>query len=59
VTRQRFYFERGRPVEVIIWWAGRGPHNVLIRRESGQLVIRPFRGLRRLPEQGTQNLSGN
>jgi acetyl esterase len=59
VTRQRFYLERGRPVEVIIWWAGRGPHNVLIRRESGQLVIRPFRGLRRLPEPGTQNLSGH
>jgi hypothetical protein len=56
MTRQRVYFERGRPVEVIIWWAGPGPHNVLIRRESGHLVVRPFRGLRRL---ATQDRSGN
>jgi hypothetical protein len=49
VPRQRFYYERGRPVEVITWWAGRGQRNVLIRRENGQLVVRPFRGLRRLP----------
>lgn len=27
------------------------PRNVLIRREAGQLVVRPFRGLRRPPEQ--------
>jgi acetyl esterase len=50
VARARFYSERGRPVEVIIWWAGRGPRNVLIRRADGQLVVRPFRGLRRLPQ---------
>jgi hypothetical protein len=49
MTRQRFYSERGKPVEIIIWWAGRGPRNVLIRRADGQLVVRPFRGLRRLP----------
>jgi len=48
VARARFYSERGRPVEVITWWAGRGPRNVLIRRADGQLVVRPFRGLRRL-----------
>jgi acetyl esterase len=48
VARVRFYSERGRPVEVITWWAGRGPRNVLIRRADGQLVVRPFRGLRRL-----------
>ena len=53
MTRQRFYSEQGRLVEVIIWWAGPGPHNVLIRRESGQLVVRPFRGLRRLREPAT------
>ena len=49
MTRQRFYAERGRSVEVLTWWAGRGPRNVLIRRSDGQLVVRPFRGLRRLP----------
>jgi len=48
VTRQRFYSERGRPVEVITWWNGRGPRNVLIRRADGSLVVRPFRGLRRI-----------
>ncbi|HUB40529.1 MAG TPA: hypothetical protein VMA72_16910 [Streptosporangiaceae bacterium] len=47
MTHARFYSERGRPVEVMIWWAGRGPRNVLIRRADGQLVVRPFRGLRR------------
>ena len=34
-------------MEVLIWWAGRGPRNVLIRRGDGELVVRPFRGLRR------------
>jgi hypothetical protein len=44
----RTYLERGRPVVVLIRWGpGRGPRNVLIRREDGQLVVRPFRGLRR------------
>jgi hypothetical protein len=41
------YLERGRPVVVLARWAGKGPRNVLIRREDGQLVVRPFRGLRR------------
>lgn len=26
-----------------------GPRNVLIRRANGDLVVRPFRGLRKLP----------
>jgi acetyl esterase len=26
-----------------------GPRNVLIRRQDGELVVRPFRGLRRSP----------
>jgi acetyl esterase len=44
----RTYLERGRPVVVMTRWGpGGGPRNVLIRREGGQLVIRPFRGLRR------------
>lgn len=59
MTRQRFYSERGQPVRVIIWWAGLGPRNVLIRRESGQLVVRPFRGLRRLREPATRYQSGH
>jgi hypothetical protein len=44
----RTYLERGRPVVVLIRWGpGGGPRNVLILREDGRLVIRPFRGLRR------------
>jgi hypothetical protein len=52
VTRQRVYYEHGQPVEVLIWWAGRGPRNVLIRRAGGELAVRPFRGLRRHPPAG-------
>jgi hypothetical protein len=49
----RTYLERGRPVVVLIRWAGTGgPRNVLIRREDGSLVVRPFRGLRRPKEPG-------
>jgi acetyl esterase len=43
----RRYLERGRPVVVLIQWAGRGPRNVLIERGDGSQVVRPFRGLRR------------
>lgn len=44
----RSYLERGRPVVVLKRWGpGGGPCNVLIRRENGDLVVRPFRGLRR------------
>lgn len=43
------YLERGKPVVVLARWAGKGPRNVLIRRENGTLDVRPFRGLRRLP----------
>ena len=44
----RTYLERGRPVVVLVRWAkgASGPRNVLIRREDGSLVVRPFRGLR-------------
>jgi hypothetical protein len=43
----RTYLERGRPVVVLIrWGTGGGPRNVLIRREDGTEVVRPFRGLR-------------
>jgi hypothetical protein len=28
-------------------WAGAGPRNVLIENGEGELVVRPFRGLRR------------
>jgi len=42
----RTYLERGRPVVVLVRWGpGGGPRNVLIRRENGQQVVRPFRGL--------------
>jgi hypothetical protein len=44
----RTYLERGRPVVVVIQWGpGGGPRNVLIERQDGQRVVRPFRGLRR------------
>lgn len=43
----RTYIERGQPVTVLVRWTGRGPRNVLIRRADGQLVVRPFRGLRK------------
>lgn len=41
------YVERGRPVLVLLGWDGGGPRNVLIRREDGSTVVRPFRGLRK------------
>lgn len=47
----RTYLERGRPVTLLVRWGpGGGPRNVLIEREHGELVVRPFRGLRRPPE---------
>jgi hypothetical protein len=50
VTRQRDYLERGQPVQIITWWGpGGGPRNVAVRRPSGVIVVRPFRGLRRIP----------
>ena len=47
----RTYLEHGRPVVVLLrgsWRAGT-PRNVLVRRDDGTLVVRPFRGLRRPP----------
>ena len=55
MTRRRVYYERGHPVEVLTWWGpGGGPHNVLIRRASGELLVRPFRGLRKAPAHPAQ-----
>lgn len=48
----RTYLERGSPVVVLARWAGKGPRNVLIRREDGELVVRPFRGLRKREGRG-------
>ena len=45
----RTYLERGAPVVVVVRWVGDGPRNVLVRRGDGTLVVRPFRGLRKLP----------
>lgn len=47
----KVYFERGRPVRVLIRWSGKGPRNVLIEREDGARVVRPFRGLRKEKSQ--------
>lgn len=44
----RSYLERGRLVVVLARWTGKGPRNVLIKREDGLLVVRPFRGLRKV-----------
>lgn len=46
------YLERGQPVVVLVRWRPghpSGPRNVLIRRQDGSLVVRPFRGLRKVP----------
>lgn len=45
----RVYLERGRPVVVLVRWAGPGPRNVLVKREDETKVVRPFRGLRIRP----------
>ena len=43
----RTYLERGQPVIVLVRWGkGGGPRNVLILRQDGSQVVRPFRGLR-------------
>ena len=44
----RFYLLRGERVEIVRKWNGPGPRNVLIRYEDGRLVVRPFRGLRKI-----------
>lgn len=53
----RVYLEHGKPVTVLARWrsgAPRGaPRNVLIERQDGSLVVRPFRGLRK--PKGTAN----
>jgi acetyl esterase len=37
------------PVTILARWGkGGGPKNVLVRRASGEEVIRPFRGLRKI-----------
>lgn len=52
----RTYLERGARVVVVCQWrtgtrtseqSRPGPRNVLVRRGDGQLVVRPFRGLRK------------
>ena len=41
------YLEHGKPVVVLVRWGkGDGPRNVLIQREDGTTVVRPFRGLK-------------
>jgi hypothetical protein len=44
----RTYLERGKPVVILIRWGpGGGQRNVLVQREDGTRVVRPFRGLRK------------
>ena len=42
------YLEKGKRVVVMAQWNGKGPRNVLIEREDGSKVVRPFRGLRKV-----------
>jgi acetyl esterase len=42
------YLERGKPVIILVRWNGPGPRNVLIQREDGSKIVRPFRGLRKV-----------
>jgi acetyl esterase len=45
------YLEKGQPVTVLAKWGpGGGKRNVLIQRQDGSKVIRPFRGLRKIKE---------
>jgi len=47
------YLERGQPVTILARRGkGGGPRNVLIARQDGLRVVRPFRGLRRIKEAG-------
>jgi hypothetical protein len=48
----RVYLERGKPVVALVrWGSGGGPRNVLVQREDGSRVVRPFRGLRRAVQE--------
>src|SRR5215467_13335021 len=57
--KPRVYLERGHPVETLVRWGpDGGPRNVLIRRENGELVVRPFRGMRRLTHAAPHRADG-
>lgn len=46
------YLEGGKPVVILVQWGkGGGPRNVLIRRQDGTEVVRPFRGLSKVPKR--------
>jgi acetyl esterase len=47
------YLEKGKPVTVLVRWNGKGPRNVLILRQDGSKVVRPFRGLRTIKKANT------
>jgi hypothetical protein len=49
----RSYTWRGEVWTVLRRWTGTGgPRNVLIENARGKRIVRPFRGLRRLREDG-------
>lgn len=47
----RRYLLRGQPVRLLALGRGPGPRNALIEHADGRRTIRPFRGLRRHPNQ--------
>lgn len=65
----RMYLLRGEPVEVLARWRNAPRHavtygvvsvtppNVLLKLPNGQLTVRPFRGLRRLPSDAASTVA--
>jgi len=66
VSYKKTMYEHGNPVDVLIkptWGPGTpkvrlGRMNCLIRRQNGELVVRPFRGLRRTMSNKPKTLKG-
>jgi acetyl esterase len=47
------YLEHGKPVTILARWGkGGGPRNVAVERSDGTRAVRPFRGLRKVAENG-------
>lgn len=49
----KYYLLKNEVVEIVSKWTGKGPRNVLIKLPSGKLIVRPFRGLRKIKTDKT------